>query len=454
MQTIKTAVVTVLLLVVLYGAYVAINTPPVMMPDELEQLIVEQDGLQIDAGSIDVPEIEIPPFGDSFAGTVNDTADGVIASLSDPRGGNVSDRSDNDIAAGLPPLNFGDPSPMASSDSSVDVGTSDDDASSQPLMTMALPKPDSSAPSVQPGRELEYPETPLAGLSLMGPSGAPVNTSPPKQDGSAPVEKSLSDFDSEFRLPESNGTAVEDDQASTSTTSSEGSGFENAIRNADRQVAAGELREALFTLSLFYGSPDLTPAELSQLMPRLNALAGEVVYSRRHLIESAYRVEPGDTLDSIATARRVPAQVLANINGISDPAALTPGTELKVLTGPFRAEINLSNTQLALFLGDLYAGSFPIRTGTSPAPVEGTFVVQAKQKARPYIGVDGTTFAADDPRNPYGEFWLDLGNRLSIHASPSMQPGVSGLGCIQMNTADARDIFGILSEGSSVTIRR
>ncbi|MEZ6088496.1 MAG: LysM peptidoglycan-binding domain-containing protein [Pirellulaceae bacterium] len=454
MQTIKTAFVTVLLLVVLYGAYVAINTPPVMMPDELEHLIVEQDGLQIDDGAIDVPEIEVPPFGNSFAGTVNDTDEGVVASLSDPRGEKGSGTSTDDIAASLPPINFGATSSDSASANTPDSESADAMVSQPPLMTMALPKPDGNAPIVQPDRQQDYPETPLAGLSLSGPGGLPVSSDPPNPNASAPVEKSLSDFGSEFSLPESNDPVDNGDQASASPAEPEASGIENAIRNADRQVAAGELREALFTLSLFYGSPDLTPEEVSQLMPRLNALAGEVVYSRRHLIESAYRVEPGDTLETIAAARRVPAQVLANINGITDPAALTPGTELKVLTGPFRAEINLTNTQLALFLGDLYAGSFPIRTGTSPAPVEGTFVIQEKQKSKAYIGVDGTTFASGDPRNPYGEFWLDLGNRLSIHASPSMQPGVSGLGCIQMNTADARDIFGILSEGSAVTIRR
>lgn len=447
MQTIKTAVVTVLLLIVLYGAYVAINTPPVMMPDELVAL-VEQDGLQIDDGAIDVPEIEVPPFGDSFGGTVSSTQDGVVASLSsEPSDGSSADSGD--AVSGLPPLNFG-----VDSSSATDLTTTNiDDSDGGPLMTLALPKPADQGPALQVDPQQSYPETPMAGLSLSGPGGG-SEPSLPAIDTPPSVQASLSDSGSGFQMPSAADAPAEETPAAADSAASAKSGIDNAIETADRQVAAGELREALFTLSLFYGSPDLTEEQTKQLMPRLNALAGEVVYSQRHLIESAYRVQAGDTLQTIASARRVPVQVLANINGITDPANLVPGTEIKVFTGPFRAEVNLSKSQLALFLGDLFAGSFNVKTGTSPAPVEGTFAIQAKQKARAYYGMDGTTFAAGDPRNPYGEFWIDLGDRLSIHGSPSMQPGVSGLGCIQMNTADARDVFGILSEGSSVTIRR
>ncbi|QDV68299.1 LysM domain protein [Rosistilla carotiformis] len=441
MQTIKTAVVTILLLVVLYGAYVAINTPPVMMPDEL-QALVEQDGLQIDDGAIDVPEIEVPPFGDSFGGTISATQDGVVASLSSvPESDNTSTNSD--ALSGLPPLNFG----------SDESESQKDDPSAAPLMTLALPKPTDEGPAVVADPQQSYPETPMAGLSLSGPGGTASEEAQPEETPQ-PAEASLSDSGSGFQMPSGPASPPADAPAAETPSSDSAAGIDNAIQTADRQVAAGELREALFTLSLFYGSPDLTAEQTAQLMPRLNALAGEVVYSQRHLVESAYRVQPGDTLQAIAAARRVPVQVLANINGISDPASLVPGTELKVFTGPFRAEVNLSKSQLALFLGDLFAGSFTVKTGTSPAPTEGTFAIQAKQKARAYYGMDGTTFAAGDPRNPYGDFWIDLGDRLSIHGSPSMQPGVSGLGCIQMNTADARDVYGILSEGSSVTIRR
>jgi lipoprotein-anchoring transpeptidase ErfK/SrfK len=155
----------------------------------------------------------------------------------------------------------------------------------------------------------------------------------------------------------------------------------------------------------------------------------------------------------IASRYDLPWQLLANINSIDDPVTVLPGTELKVVRGPFRAEVDLQRNELTIFLGDLYAGRFPIAVGTSPAPEEGTYTVQDKQSARTYYDKDGTPIPPDDPRNPYGNVWLDLGKQLCIHGSPDKSEP-SPEGCISLRGADADDLYGILSQGSTVTIRR
>ncbi len=48
MQTIKTAVVVVLLLVVLYGAYIAINGSETDLPPELQKLIATESEVDVD----------------------------------------------------------------------------------------------------------------------------------------------------------------------------------------------------------------------------------------------------------------------------------------------------------------------------------------------------------------------------------------------------------------------
>ena len=55
--------------------------------------------------------------------------------------------------------------------------------------------------------------------------------------------------------------------------------------------------------------------------------------------------------------------MLAKINGISASHRLVAGESLKVMRGPFRAEVSLDNREMALFLGRYYAGRFPIRVG-------------------------------------------------------------------------------------------
>jgi lipoprotein-anchoring transpeptidase ErfK/SrfK len=133
---------------------------------------------------------------------------------------------------------------------------------------------------------------------------------------------------------------------------------------------------------------------------------------------------------------------------------LVPGTQLKVVPGPFRADVNLATSELTLFLGEMYAGRFPFALGTEP-PQPGSYKVQDKQANRTYYAADGRTIPANDPANPYGGAWIDLGHEASIHGSAiaSAAPAAA-LGCISLSPQDARDVFGILSVGSDVVIRR
>jgi lipoprotein-anchoring transpeptidase ErfK/SrfK len=104
-------------------------------------------------------------------------------------------------------------------------------------------------------------------------------------------------------------------------------------------------------------------------------------------------------------------------------------------------------------LDDLYAGRFPIGIGNDPAPKAGTFTVQDKQASRTFYDAAGSPVPPGSPDNPYGEVWLDLGGQLCIHGSPSTT-NPSEKGCISLAADYADDLYGILSQGSSVTIRR
>ncbi|MCO6454417.1 MAG: LysM peptidoglycan-binding domain-containing protein, partial [Pirellulaceae bacterium] len=234
-----------------------------------------------------------------------------------------------------------------------------------------------------------------------------------------------------------------------------GQAFAKAMRTARSQISAGQFRDALHTLSIFHGSPDLTAEEHTQLLDLLDPLAGRVVYSTEHLLEEAYEVRRNETLFDIAERYQVPWQLLQNINGVRDPQVLVPGTKLKVVPGPFRAEVGLERGELTVFLGRLYAGRFPVTFGQDPPPVPGSYEIRDKRFDRAYYGGGSGTIPADDPRNPYGGIWLDLGQELCIHGSPPTQgPAADRLGCISLSPRDARDVYGILSPGSQVVIRR
>jgi len=146
-------------------------------------------------------------------------------------------------------------------------------------------------------------------------------------------------------------------------------------------------------------------------------------------------------------------ELLQKINAIDTPNVLVPGTTLKVVRGPFRAEVNVQAQELTLFLNELYAGRFPITVGRDPAPVMGEFQVRDKRENPDYFSMEGRKIPAGNPANPFGGVWLDLGREVCIHGSP-LGGADAERGCISLSPQDADDVYGILSIGSTVRILR
>jgi LysM repeat protein len=215
------------------------------------------------------------------------------------------------------------------------------------------------------------------------------------------------------------------------------------------------LADAHLELSQWYDNPQLSPSEQQQVNDLLDQLAGTVVYSRQNLLEDVYSVQPGDSLERIAERYNVPWQLLAKINGIADPRYVRSGDQLKVVRGPFDAVVNLQKCELTLFLRGRYAGRFRIGIGQDQSTPEGEFSVKNKVANPTYYGPQGVV-DANDPNNPLGERWVDLGNQIGIHGTndPSSIGRAESRGCIRLSPPDVEDVYDILSIGSKVVIRR
>jgi LysM repeat protein len=226
------------------------------------------------------------------------------------------------------------------------------------------------------------------------------------------------------------------------------------LEQAEQHVAENKFRAALAGLSPYYNRSELPAEDRALLIAWLDALAAKVIYSREHLLEAPYLIRGSETLFDIAQRSQVTAELLQNINGINDPRVLVPGTELKIVPGPMRAEVNLTMSELTLFLGNLYAGRFPFTLGDEP-PQPGQYEIRDRQLERTYYGADGRTIPANDPTNPYGQCWLDLGTTACIHGSPLALSGTDKTrGCISLSPKDATDVYSILARGSQVVITR
>ena len=221
-------------------------------------------------------------------------------------------------------------------------------------------------------------------------------------------------------------------------------------RVVEGHLAENRLADALFALSMWYGSPGLTTGQETQLIEMLDQLAGAVIYSREHTLQPPYQIQPGETLEQIAQNFDVPWHFLAKVNGIHDLNQLVPGQEIKVVHGQFTAEVDLKRREVTLFLGRYYAGRFPIQIGQDPFPAPGHYqVVDKSHQGRLFVGLDGEVVPAGDSSNPYGTVSLGLSDNLVIHAAPSSG---NRKGCIMVTGKDMTDLFSILSEGSKLAI--
>jgi LysM repeat protein len=211
----------------------------------------------------------------------------------------------------------------------------------------------------------------------------------------------------------------------------------------------GELTEAHKMLSRWYNDPSLTPTDAERVEALLSQLAGTVVYSTEHRLAPAYVVKQGETLETIAKEHNVPWQLLGKINNIIAPDQIKPGQELKVVRGPFSAEVDIARNQLVLKLDDRYAGKFPVTVSGAQSVTGDQWVVEQKHVTptaeRTIVLRSGAANAAATPATT---------PTLVIASAPLTVPTASPSATIQVTPADAEELSDILSVGSRVVIRK
>ena len=227
--------------------------------------------------------------------------------------------------------------------------------------------------------------------------------------------------------------------------------FADLMATARGELDRNRLLDAYRMLSNRYRDPMFTPAENGQIERLLDQLAGTIVYSTQHFIERPHLIGPDETLEKIAHRYQVPSQLLAKINGLAPSKPLKPGSWIKVVRGPFSAEINLAKRELTLRLPDGgYAGRFAIGVGHDVPQIDKSYRVFDKIETPPaptaYLG------AAPSAKQK----WIGLEGRLGIHAAtnPANVGRSTAADGITLRARDVDDLYDILSVGSQVVIRR
>jgi LysM repeat protein len=229
-------------------------------------------------------------------------------------------------------------------------------------------------------------------------------------------------------------TAAEEQlvQQVSAVSSPSNESLENVIRFIDSQCREADtgnpeqLRNAFIQLSRLYNRKELGEAERNHLVPILSRIGVDVIFSRsRHILEPAYIVKEGDTVDSVAAAFQISPELLMKINGLTGARPLRTGTPLKVVHGQFDAHISTAKGQFVLILGGLYAGQFQVAAGKDVQNIRGEFYVAEK---------------TDSYR----------GKTLMLNNGVVLCSGVQGSNKICFTDKDANELFDILTENSVI----
>lgn len=219
----------------------------------------------------------------------------------------------------------------------------------------------------------------------------------------------------------------------------------------DRLIEEGEDVEANFQLSnLYWKQPESRP----QLIQRLRAVAYRIYFAPQpHYMEGRV-VRAGDALQNVAKDYDISWEYLAKLNR-TDAKKIRPGQKLKVIKGPFSAVVDLSDMELTIHSHGHFVALFPVGVGRDSASPVGTFKVLEKLRDPTYYGADGV-IDHDDPKNPLGEYWIDLGEGIGIHGTTDQASigKAESAGCIRLKDRDIADVFDLLTVGAEVLIKK
>ncbi|MBL9124080.1 MAG: LysM peptidoglycan-binding domain-containing protein, partial [Planctomycetaceae bacterium] len=413
MNTLRTFIVFAILSAVGYGVYATLtHQPPPPPPEIAGHEWSEAPNVELPGGPSGMPPVGVAATGEgvpglSFAAAPAEQPIPLDAGPAQQPPSNLDSVAQADAYPPAPAF-AGDPSAIA------------------PVMD-----PSVGDPNVAAGQPFDPGAPPAGGFDAAPPAGEappfPVPAVPPTgADPAASSAPPAVDRYGQPLAPESpaavGAAPVAADAYASATTplppeqpaaAAGAASFDAVMWQIQAQLDQGRLADAHLELSRGYRSPQFTPAQQAQVHDLLNRLAGTVVYSQESLLEPPYEVQPGDNLERIGKVYEVPWQLLAKINGIADPQQVQPGQTLKVVRGPFHATVELQSYTMTVWLGERYAGSFPIGIGRDAATPEGTFQVLGKQENPTYHGSD-VVIDANDPNNPLGERWIDLGNHIGI----------------------------------------
>ena len=214
-------------------------------------------------------------------------------------------------------------------------------------------------------------------------------------------------------------------------------------------------RQALLTFLDTYPESDRL-GEAETLLGKVNM---EILYSPTlGQGDQIYKIQRGDTLDTIGKRFGVSPDLLARINHIAPERirSLTVGKRLKIPSVNFSIVVDKTENTLLLKENGKFFKRYPCRTGKDDwRTPTGSFRIQRKTKNPTWNDpVSGKTIPPNDPRNELGTRWLAFEGSLGIHGTirPESIGGYASNGCVGLLMDDVEELYDLVPLGTEVKI--
>jgi lipoprotein-anchoring transpeptidase ErfK/SrfK len=243
-------------------------------------------------------------------------------------------------------------------------------------------------------------------------------------------------------------------------------------------IRSGDVVQARAILSAGLRSRTLSPAETEEIRGTLSVMNQGMVFGPEVTpgdnFTRLYEIKSGDALSKLVNREGVKTnwRFVQRINGISDPSRIRVGQRIKLVQGPFHAEVDKAAHRADVWLGEgdeaIYVTSLPVGLGEFGSTPEGAFRVRRGGKMINPSWTNprtGERFASDDPLNPIGEYWIGL-DGIDPHNLQEQGFGIHGtiepesigqdrsMGCVRLGDEDIALLYEMLTEGNSVVLVR
>lgn len=249
----------------------------------------------------------------------------------------------------------------------------------------------------------------------------------------------------------------------------------SAIDPGMKMIAVGNLLEGRRLLSdQLTGNPSLSAADAQAIRDALTSANRKLVFSPEVIpgdtVSRYYTIESGDRMTRIANQNKITHQFIALINKI-DPNRINAGQRIKVVGGPFHAVVDKSDFRMDIFVNDAsgrktYVRSFVVGLGEADSTPVGSWIIASGRKVQDPAWANprtGEFFAANDPKNPIGEYWLALEGAdeatkafrgYGIHGTidPASVGHQASMGCVRLLDADIELVYKMLVDGQSTVV--